>query len=303
MESETVRALPASRAIFAAIAPWIAAVRPLQWTKNFLLFAGLIFAERYGDATSWLQAVTIFVAYCAASSAAYLFNDVVDSERDRAHPIKASRPVAAGAISRRAALVAAGVLLCVALALSVALGAASATLLAGFIALQAAYSLVLKHLVIIDVIAIAVLFVIRAAAGAVAVDVRLSPWLVLCSGLLALFLALAKRRAELAVSGPGRPTTRPALGHYSLAFLDQLIAVVTAATISAYSLYTFTATPSSAMMLTIIFVVFGLFRYLQLAHAPAPSGEEPERTLATDVALLCTIALWAASAALILALD
>jgi 4-hydroxybenzoate polyprenyltransferase len=303
VERETARPLPAAGTILGGVAAWVAATRPLQWTKNLLLFAGLIFAERYGDGTSWVQAATVFLAYCAASSAAYLFNDVADIDRDRAHPIKTSRPVAAGTISPRAALGGASVLFCISFALTVPLGAASAALLAGFFALQAAYTLALKHLVIIDVIAIAVLFIVRAAAGAVAIDVRLSPWLVLCSGLLALFLALTKRRAELAAAGPGRPSTRPALGHYSLPLLDQLIAIVTAATISAYSLYTFTATPSSAMMLTIIFVIFGLFRYLQLAHAATPSGEEPEKTFVTDAALACTIGLWAVSAALILALD
>lgn len=293
----------ASDSALRLVSPWIRAFRPLQWTKNLLLFAGLIFAQRYGDAASWVEAIVIFVAYCAASSASYLLNDVVDAERDRAHPVKASRPIAAGAIAPRAALAVAGLLLGVALALAAALGWASAGLLVAFVGIQAAYSLGLKHLVIIDVSAIALLFVVRAAAGAVAIDVRLSPWLVLCSGLLALFLALAKRRAELAVSGTDHSARRPALGSYSLPLLDQLIAIVAAATISAYSLYTFTATDSSAMMLTILFVVFGLFRYLQLAHAPAPSGEEPERTLASDLPLLVTIALWGISAALILALD
>jgi 4-hydroxybenzoate polyprenyltransferase len=295
------RARPPGRIPLAA--PWFRALRPLQWTKNLLLFAGLIFAERYGDAASWIDALVIFVAYCAASSASYLVNDVVDIERDRAHPVKASRPIAAGAIAPRAALVVAGLLLAGALALAAALGWASAGLLVAFVGMQGAYSLWLKHLVIIDVSAIALLFVIRAAAGAVAVDVRLSPWLVLCSGLLALFLALAKRRAELAVAGSDHSARRPALGSYSLPLLDQLITIAAAATISAYSLYTFTATDSSAMMLTIPFVIFGLFRYLQLAYSPARSGEEPERTLASDIPLLATIALWGVSAALILAFD
>jgi 4-hydroxybenzoate polyprenyltransferase len=283
--------------------PWVRALRPLQWTKNLLLFAGLIFAERHGDAASWVEALVIFVAYCAASSASYLVNDVVDVERDRAHPVKASRPIAVGAITPRAALAVASLLLAGALALAAPLGWASAGLLVAFVGIQGAYSLWLKHLVIIDVSAIALLFVIRAAAGAVAIDVRLSPWLVLCSGLLALFLALVKRRAELAVAGSDHSARRPALGSYSLPLLDQLITIAAAATISAYSLYTFTATDSSAMMLTIPFVIFGLFRYLQLAYSPARSGEEPERTLASDIPLLATIALWGVSAALILAFD
>lgn len=184
-----------------------------------------------------------------------------------------------------------------------ALGLASAGLLAVFVALQAGYSLALKAIVIVDVLTISGLFVIRAAAGALAIDVRLSPWLVLCSGVLALFLALAKRRAELTASAPASWAPRPVLRGYSLPLLDQLITVVTASTISAYSLYTFTATETSAMMLTIPFVVFGLFRYLQLVHAPTQHGEEPEKTLTTDRPLLATIASWAAAAIAILALD
>jgi 4-hydroxybenzoate polyprenyltransferase len=300
---DTVETAPVAAAPLRGVAAYVAAARPLQWTKNLLLFAGLVFAEEYGELASWVDALTIFAAYCAASSAAYLVNDVVDVERDRAHPTKASRPIAAGTISPRAALVTAGILLAVAFPLALATGFPSMGLLAGFVALQAAYSIVLKQVVILDVMTISGLFVIRAAAGALAIDVQLSPWLVLCTGVLALFLALAKRRAELAVSAPASWTRRPVLGSYSLPLLDQLIAVVTASTISAYSLYTFTATESSAMMLTIPFVVFALFRYLQLVHAPIQQGEEPEKTLTTDRPLLLTIASWAAAAILILALE
>lgn len=279
--------------------PWARALRPLQWTKNLLLFAGLIFAERYDDAASWLEAIVIFVVYCAASSASYLVNDVVDVERDRAHPLKAARPIAAGAIAPRAALAVASLLLAGALALAAALGWASAGLLLAFVAIQGAYSLALKHLVIIDVSAIALLFVIRAAAGAVAIDVRLSPWLVLCSGLLALFLALAKRRTELAVAGSDHSARRPALGSYSLPLLDQLITIVAAATISAYSLYTFTATDSSAMMLTIPFVIYGIFRYLYLVQVEN-SGEAPTEVLFTDRPLQVCVGMWGASVIVIL---
>jgi 4-hydroxybenzoate polyprenyltransferase len=282
---------------------YFTAARPLQWTKNLLLFAGLIFAERYGDVSSWLEALLIFAAYCAGSSASYFLNDVLDAERDRRHPVKASRPVASGAISRNAALAAAGVLVAAAFALTIPVGAPSAALLAGFFVLQAAYSVVLKHLVLVDVVVIAGLFVIRAAAGALALDVRLSPWLVLCSGLLALFLGLTKRRAELAVSASRLGSTRPALGGYSVALVDQLVAIVAASTISAYSLYTFTATDSSLMMVTIPFVVLGLFRYLQLVHTPEAGGGEPERTLVTDAPLLVTIALWAVAAVVILVVE
>jgi 4-hydroxybenzoate polyprenyltransferase len=178
-------------------------------------------------------------------------------------------------------------------------GWASLAYVGGFLALQAAYSFTLKHVVLIDVIAIAGLFVIRAAAGAEVVDVRISPWLIVCTALLALFLALAKRRSELvSTAGLGRQV----LGGYSLALVDQLVSVVAACTIVAYSLYTFEAREGSAMMATIPFVVFGLFRYLLLMHREE-LGEEPERVLLTDVPILATVALWALTSGLILGLS
>jgi 4-hydroxybenzoate polyprenyltransferase len=304
VESGTAQAASDSQVTaVGTVRAYFTAARPLQWTKNLLLFAGLIFAERYGDASSWLEALLIFAAYCAGSSASYFLNDVLDAERDRRHPVKASRPVASGVISPHAALAAAGVLVATALALTIPLGWPSTALLAGFLALQAAYSVVLKHLVLVDVVVIACLFVIRAAAGALALEVRLSPWLVLCTGLLALFLALTKRRAELSVSASRPGATRPVLGGYSIALVDQLVGIVAASTISAYSLYTFTASDSSLMMVTIPFVVLGLFRYLQLVHAPEAGGGEPERTLVTDVPLLVTIAFWSITAVVILVVD
>ncbi len=190
----------------------LAAMRPRQWSKNLLLFAGLVFAAKIGDPLRWVEACTAFVAYCAASSAAYLVNDVVDTERDRMHPLKRLRPVARGELSQRAAFLVAAALAVLAFGLVAPLGLDSVAFLAGFLALQGAYTFALKHVVLVDVLAIAALFVIRAAAGAVAVDVRISPWLLLVTALLALFLALAKRRSELAVAG----SARPVLEGYSL---------------------------------------------------------------------------------------
>ncbi len=275
-----------------------AALRPQQWSKNLLVFAGILFAAEFDEPRKWAAAVAVFVAYCAGSSAAYLFNDVLDAEQDRGHAQKRSRPVASGALATRLALGAAALLAVVALGITAVLGWASLTYMAGFLALQAAYSLRLKHLVLVDVIAIAGLFVIRAAAGAEAVDVRISPWLIVCTALLALFLALAKRRGELVSAGLGRPV----LDGYSLPLVDQLVSVVAACTIVAYSLYTFEAREGSAMMATIPFVVFGLFRYLLLMHRE-DLGEEPERVLLTDVPILATVAAWAATSALILGLS
>jgi 4-hydroxybenzoate polyprenyltransferase len=274
-------------------------LRPRQWTKNLLLFAGIIFAAKLGDATRWLEAFAAFAAYCAASSASYLVNDVRDAPHDRAHPVKSTRPIARGELSPRAAYALAGVLLVLSVALVVPLGLASLAFLCGFVLLQAAYTFRLKHVVLIDVMTIAGLFVLRAAAGAAGVHVRISPWLLLCTALLALFLALAKRRGELVLVGAEATPGRPVLEGYSLAFVDQLVAVVAACTIIAYSLYTFTARDSKALMVTIPFVVFGVFRYLLLIHRQ-DLGEEPEEVLLRDVPILVCIAAWAVCAAIIL---
>jgi 4-hydroxybenzoate polyprenyltransferase len=278
----------------------LAALRPRQWTKNLLLFAGLVFAAKLGDVTRWLEALLAFVVYCAASSAAYLANDVRDAPHDRKHPVKRLRPVASGELPAKAALVIAAVLVVLAFGGAAVLGWGSVAFLAAFLVLQASYTAGLKHVVLIDVLAIAGLFVVRASAGAEAVDVRISPWLLICTGLLALFLALAKRRAELVLVGAEETPGRPVLEGYSLALVDQLVSVVAASTVIAYSLYTFTARDSKAMMATVPFVVYGVFRYLLLLHRH-DLGEEPENVLLTDTPLLLTIAGWAATCAVILA--
>ncbi len=281
--------------------PALAALRVRQWPKNLLLFAGLVFAAKIGDGTRWLEAIAAFTAYCLASSAAYLVNDVRDVEHDRAHPVKRHRPIAAGELPERRALALAAALAAAAFALAGALGPWSALLLAGFLVLQATYSFGLKHVVLLDVMAIAALFVVRAAAGAEAVHVRISPWLLVCTALLALFLGLAKRRGELVLVGAERTPGRPVLEGYSLELVDQLVSVVAASTISAYALYTFTARDSKAMMATIPFVLFGVFRYLYLIHRH-DLGEEPETVLLKDVPTLVCVAAWAVTSAVILLL-
>jgi 4-hydroxybenzoate polyprenyltransferase len=276
-------------------------LRPRQWTKNLLLFAGIIFAAKLGDATRWLEAFAAFVAYCAASSASYLVNDVRDAPLDREHPVKRARPIARGELSPQFALVLAVVLVLGAFLLVAPLGLASVLFLCTFFALQASYTLALKHVVLLDVMTIGGLFVVRAAAGAAAVDVRISPWLLLCTALLALFLALAKRRGELVLVGAEATPGRPVLEGYSLALVDQLVTIVAASTVISYCLYTFTARDSKAMMVTIPFVVFGVFRYLLLMHR-RDLGEEPEEVLLRDLPILICIAAWAICGAVILAL-
>ena len=274
-------------------------LRPRQWTKNLLLFAGIIFAAKLGDAWRWLDAFAVFAAYCAASAAAYLVNDVRDAVNDRAHPVKRARPIARGELSAGSAYVLAGVLFVLAVGLVAPLGLDSLAFLGAFLGLQATYTLGLKHVVLIDVMAIAGLFVLRASAGAAGVHVRISPWLLLCTALLALFLALAKRRGELVLVGAEATPGRPVLEGYSLALVDQLVSVVAACTVIAYSLYTFTARDSKALMVTIPFVVFGVFRYLLLIHRQ-DLGEEPEEVLLRDPPILVCIAAWAVCAAVIL---
>jgi 4-hydroxybenzoate polyprenyltransferase len=294
-EPATVLELPRRRSPVVAA---VVALRPRQWTKNLLLFAGIVFAAKLGDTGRWLAAFAAFAAYCTASSAAYLVNDVRDAAADRRHPVKRSRPIARGELEPRRALVLAAGLLAVALALAGALGPLSLACLAAFVALQAAYSLGLKSFELVDVLAIAGLFVLRAAAGAIAVDVRISEWLLLCTFLLALFVALGKRRAELRLDGV---RARPALDGYSVALVDQLLAIVAAATIAAYTAYTLSAHDSHWLVSTVPFVVYGLFRYLLLLHRRG-LGEEPDALLVEDLPLLATVAAWAAACGAILAL-
>ena len=288
--------LPSRRAPLRAA---VVALRPRQWLKNLLLFAGIIFAAQVGDPARWLEAGAAFIAYCAGSSAAYLVNDLRDAPDDRLHPVKRRRPIARGEVRRRTAVALAVALAVGAVVITAILGSSSVAFLIAFAALQAAYTVRLKHIVLIDVLVIAALFVVRAAAGAVAVQVKISPWLLVCTALLALFLALGKRRAELVLVGADRTPGRPVLEGYSLALVDQLLAAVAGATIVAYSLYSVTARESYALVATVPFVVFGLFRYLQLLHRH-DAGEEPENVLLGDVPILVTVAVWAIACAAIL---
>ena len=217
-----------------AVRAALVALRPRQWTKNLLLFAGVLFAGKIADTSLWLDAGVGFVAYCAASSASYLANDVRDAPLDREHPAKRLRPIASGELPARVALVLAAVLALAAFGLVASLGLGSVAFMAAFLALQVAYSAGLKQVVLVDVMVIAGLFVIRASAGAEAVNVRISPWLLICTGLLALFLALAKRRAELVLVGATATPGRPVLEGYSLALVDQLVSIVAASTVIAY---------------------------------------------------------------------
>ncbi|HLY85192.1 MAG TPA: UbiA family prenyltransferase [Gaiellaceae bacterium] len=277
-------------------------LRVRQWPKNLLLFAGLLFAAKLGDASRWGEAWLAFAAYCAGSSAAYLVNDVRDAERDRLHPTKRHRPVASGRLSPRTALGIAAALAVAGSAAAAGLGIESLGFFACFLALQLAYTFRLKKVVGLDVLTIAALFTIRAAAGAEAVHVRVSPWLLACTALLALFLGLAKRRGELGLGGSDGSLRRPVLAHYSVAVLDRLLVGVAAAAVGAYTAYTLSARSSLEMVVTVPFVVIAIGRYLLLVHRHG-AGEEPEEVLLGDAPILVVLVAWAVTAALVLTLS
>lgn len=284
------------------VAAAFAACRPLQWTKNLLVFAGILFSANLDDSRRVVAAFTCFAGYCAASSAAYLVNDVRDRDSDALHPVKRQRAVAAGELAPAAALALAGVLLVSAALLAAGIGRGSLVLLAAFVALQAAYTLSLKQVVVLDVLAIAGLFVVRAAAGAVAVDVPISTWLLLCTGLLASFLALGKRRAELLLVEAEATRGRRVLERYSRAGLDLALAGVAALTIAVYTVYTLVGRDSPALLVTVPLVVFGIGRYVFLLRARR-GGEEPDQVLLRDRPILWTICLWAAVCAAVPAVE
>ena len=252
-------------------------MRPKQWTKNVFVWAALVFDVKLFDRGPFLRTLTTFILFCLISGAVYIINDLVDIEKDRRHPHKRGRPLASGALNPRFAAVGAGII--VAGALPVALWVDRAAghraplvtlILYGYLALMIAYSFRLKNIVIVDVLTIAAGFVLRVAAGVVAVNaVRFSPWMYVCMVLLALFLALGKRRQEIVLLEGNSGDTRKILEEYNLRFLDEMLALVSSTTVMAYSLYTFSAPnlpPNHTMMLTIPFVLYGLFRYLYLIH-------------------------------------
>jgi 4-hydroxybenzoate polyprenyltransferase len=258
------------------------AMRPPEWIKNLLVYAGLLFSQQFDDPGRVLDATLAFVAFCAISSAGYLINDLRDVAFDRRHPEKRHRAIASGELSERVAWTAAVVLAAVALALSAAaVSAEVAGLVAAYGAITIAYSLILKRLVILDVMTIASLFILRVVAGAVAVDAQASEWLLLCTGMLALFLGFTKRRQEAIEEAESRPAessaaasgsagsaiTRPVLEHYSVPFLDQMVSMVTAAAIISYAIYAVNSPNiGSEMLATAPSVLYGIFRYLYLIY-------------------------------------
>jgi|SRR5690606_27534276 len=280
----------------------VQAMRPKQWTKNLIVFAALIFDLQLDNPGRVLVAVAAFLTFCLASGSVYLINDLLDREADRRHPTKRHRPIASGRLPERVAVLAAAASIVAAPALGLLIRPGFGLILAVYIASMLAYSLWIKHVVILDVFAIAAGFVLRAAGGAVALDVPISPWLYVCTVLLALFLGFGKRRNEIKVLEDAAGQHRRNLEEYSVGLLDQLIMLTAAATIMSYSLYSFTAPTlpdNHAMMLTIPFVLYGIFRYLLLVYVREEGGA-PEQLLLTDRPLMVSVLLWAAAVVAVL---
>jgi 4-hydroxybenzoate polyprenyltransferase len=270
-------------------------LRPRQWVKNFFVFAGLIFSQSLFTPLVW-PALAAFAIFCALSGAIYLFNDLADVEKDRLHPTKRRRPIASGALSVPAGA-AIGVLTLVgSLVAAYALSGRFGVVATAYAALLTAYSVWLKHVVILDVLTVAIGFVLRAVAGAAAIGVEISGWLVICTILVALFLALGKRRHEYLTLHGDAAAHRPILAEYSESFLDQMVAVVTASTVTAYALYTMSPDTVAKfhtrwLPLTLPFVLYGVFRYLYLLYRRELGGN-PSDLLLSDRALLINTVLW-----------
>ncbi len=278
-------------------------LRPRQWVKNLLVFAAVIFSQNLFTPLIWL-ALAAFVVFCALSGAVYLINDVADVDQDRLHPVKRLRPIASSALSRRAAVALAAVLLAASLGAAFGLSWRFGLVALTYGVLLVAYSIWLKHLVILDVLTVAVGFVLRAVAGAEAVHVEISGWLVICTILIALFLALGKRRHEYLTLKGQAAEHRPILAEYSEGFLDQMIAVVTASTVTAYALYTMSPETvgkfhTRLLPLTLPFVLYGIFRYLYLLYRRELGGS-PSDLLLSDRALLLNTLLWMLALVLII---
>jgi len=285
------------------VAAIIASMRPKQWSKNLIIFAGLIFSQHFFDLSFLKISFLAFVAFCLNASSVYLINDLKDLEQDRLHPVKKFRPLASGRISQQQAAIFSVILALFSLTLAFNLHRGFGLLLASYWVMMISYSFKLKHVVIVDILIISIGFIIRAISGAVVLDVLISRWLMACAIFLSLFLILAKRRVEIVELGAEAVNHRAILEEYGERFLDQMIAVVTACTIISYVLYT--VGPETVakfethnLILTVPFVIYGIFRYLYLVYQRNMGGR-PEVVLLTDRPLVFSVFLWIIASILI----
>ncbi|MCC6316243.1 MAG: decaprenyl-phosphate phosphoribosyltransferase [Gemmatimonadaceae bacterium] len=279
----------------ASVRSWARLLRPHQWVKNFFVLAPLLFSGRALDPASQRAAALAFAVFCLAASAVYVLNDIVDREQDRAHPGKRNRPIASGAISVAAGIGVAALLVALALGTAWYVGTSLLAITVAYLLLNVVYSVWIKQVVILDVFAIAAFFVLRLVAGAAAVQVRPSVWLILCGGLLSLYLGFAKRRHELVLLGEGSQDHRAVLSQYSTPFLDQLSVVLLAVTIVSYIMYTLESETArlvggEVLSYSTVFVLYGVLRYLYLVHRRQDGN--PSETLLNDRGLLLAVTLW-----------
>ena len=278
---------------------FIQLLRPKQWIKNLFIFAALLFSKNIEKLPYIIMAAYAFLCFCITSSTVYIFNDMLDIEKDREHPRKRKRPLAAGVITKREAQILMTFMLPAAIAFSFMLNYSFGIIIMIYLLNNLLYTLYVKHLVILDVMSIALGFILRVAGGALAIGVLISPWLLLCTFLLALFLGFSKRRNELLVLQEDAQSHRMILEHYSLEFIDSMLSIVTASTLISYSLYTFFASDDKYSMVTILFVLYGIFRYQYLIYNKK-LGESPEEIVLTDKPLLINILLWILTSIVIL---
>jgi 4-hydroxybenzoate polyprenyltransferase len=277
-------------------------MRPKQWIKNLFVLAGLLFSGHVHDLDADVAALAVLIAFCLASGSTYLLNDARDAEDDRHNPRTASRPIARGDLPVRVAYAASALTALLALGLAAVVNWQSLACVAAYVVLQLAYSHGLKHILFVDVMAIAGGFVLRAAAGGLAIDVPVSQWLLLCTGLLAVFLGFTKRRAEAVALGGTTQPRRAVLDEYSVGLLDELIAVVTPSTVVVYAIWASLGAVSHWMLLTVPFVMYGIFRVLYLVHHRTELTEEPAVVVYRDRPLLVCVTLWGLTAAVIAAI-
>ena len=275
----------------------IEGMRPRQWIKNTFVLIAVVFGQRLHDRSAVIWSLGAFCIFCFLSSAVYLLNDIADYQKDREHPTKRNRPIASGRLPKSVALGVALVFAVGSVGLSLAINEAFAALALAYLLLNVLYSFCLKHVVILDALMVALFFVLRAVAGAAAINVEISHWLLICTLLLALFISLSKRRHELVLLENSASAHRASLTEYSAYLLDQMIGVVTASTLMAYILYTVDARTISVfgsdhLLYTVPSVIFGIFRYLYLIHQKGEGGD-PDRILLSDRPFFINILVWA----------
>lgn len=275
---------------------WLALVRPRQWIKNGFVLAPLLFSGRAFDLQAVTAGFSTFIAFCLLASAGYILNDMIDREADRLHPAKRRRPLASGRVKSGYAIALAAGLSALGLVTAFTVSPSLGTVGLSYLLLAVAYSVRLKHLIILDVFAIATFYLMRLIGGSVAIDVRPSIWLLICGGLLALYLAFAKRRHELLILGGTSSNHRTVLRDYSPVFVDQMSVVLLSVTIVAYLMYTISSETSARvgsdlLVYSTVFVLYGVFRYMYLVHRRGAGGN-PTETLLTDRALLLAVAGW-----------